>query len=144
MDPLAREIHEQVARYLTGKMNLRRFREWLAPVSIALEEDASGSSVEAIFGIELALSELDAGHRTEPEFRRRLLPLVQNYTFRLGVPAAEPVFSGSGTMVRRLALGRPDLGEAPAPVGASASEPRGLRIGPPNTVRFSGGEVVVR
>ena len=69
-------IAEKVVEFLCGSADLGALREWLAPIVWDIE-DARDEAAEALaYGIELAISEYDHGHRTIDELRKSLASLV--------------------------------------------------------------------
>ncbi len=56
-------------RYLSGELSLRDFNRWFLPASRNVHRSGNAEAERLVGDIGLALSEFQAGHRTETELR---------------------------------------------------------------------------
>lgn len=78
--PSSREVHirEWVADYLSGAASWDAFRRWIFAAVWQTGSDDPGAHRLAA-KVALYVSEYEAGHRTEPDFRDQLRPIVTAY-----------------------------------------------------------------
>jgi hypothetical protein len=99
--PLSHDIRDETAKLLAFEIDLRDFEDWLveATWNVHQDEDAAAAAPLA-YKIELLLSELSGGYRTEEEVRAGLARLLQDDWAEFAVFPSEAkvlVFSGAGT-----------------------------------------------
>jgi hypothetical protein len=99
------DIHQKLIRYLTGKMSLRAFHEWLVPATWDVEEWGSDSLQEMVSGIKHRLAEYSSGHWTKKELRNHLLPFATSFTVLVHnfgeetLASAQPQWRSSSRMI---------------------------------------------
>ncbi|MGH7744721.1 MAG: hypothetical protein ACREQ5_07900, partial [Candidatus Dormibacteria bacterium] len=69
-------IREQIAYYLTGKLSLDQFEDWLVGKSWDMHRDSDGQSQKLASAVELRLAEYSSGHLDEKHLRDELIPYV--------------------------------------------------------------------
>lgn len=99
--PLSDDIWEKAAELLAFEVDLGEFEDWIASETwnVHLDPDADAAAPLA-YKIELLLSELSGGYRSEDEFRASLARLLEDRWAESAVSVSEPsslVFSGAGT-----------------------------------------------
>ncbi len=70
------EIKRELERFLVGLISLDEFSDWLAPITMDIEQSGSPTAVELVNEIQLRLAEFTDGYWTEAELRDLLRPLV--------------------------------------------------------------------
>lgn len=94
------EVRRQLVCYLSKKISLDDFEDWLVPRSWNFHKESSPSLQALIAEIELLLAEFSNGHRTEKELKQALLPLVTNYELDYRMDTRFPaVQTSSGSSV---------------------------------------------
>jgi hypothetical protein len=66
------DLREQIGRYLAVELTIRDFHRWVLPASWNLHQADDSMTKEQAGEIGLCLAEMEAGHRTEDDFRRLL------------------------------------------------------------------------
>lgn len=100
---LSDDIREKVAELLVYTLELPEFEDWIASETWNVHRDPDAEVAAPLaYGIELLLSELSGGYRTEDELRHSLARLLQGRwaSFVVIPPNEGPsplVFSGAGT-----------------------------------------------
>ncbi len=67
-----KELRAWLTRYVSGRVSLRDFQEWLAPRAWILDADEAPEQARLADRIELLLAEWSNGHWTEDELKERL------------------------------------------------------------------------
>jgi hypothetical protein len=63
------EVKNRLTEYLSGKLSLEAFSDWLGEHSWNMHAGSSHSAKRLVGALELLLAEHARGHRTEPELR---------------------------------------------------------------------------
>jgi hypothetical protein len=97
------KVREKLARYLSKKLSLRKFRAWFVPAAWGVDDSAPQSLRSLVYGIKLRLAEHSSGHWTESDLRDKLASLLSSYVVEADTPD-QPVLvrntSGKGRTVR--------------------------------------------
>lgn len=92
------EIREKVAQYLTSRISLDQFEDWLVARSWNMHADSDRQSQKLASEIELRLAEYSSGHLTEQDLRRELVPYVTRYFITYG--SYQPVLSSANDIIK--------------------------------------------
>jgi len=68
----ATEIRSKLSNYLDGKISLRAFRDWFAPVAWLIENSQDSLAIELAYSIEGVLAECTSAHWSEQDLRDEL------------------------------------------------------------------------
>jgi hypothetical protein len=82
-------IRKKLSDYLSGRLSLRKFRDWFVPATWDVEEWASVPTQELVYEIKLRMAEYTSGYWTEDELRATLLPLATSFRVSSFVPIPE-------------------------------------------------------
>jgi hypothetical protein len=99
--PLSLAIREQLANYLSGRLDLRAFNRWFAAAAWTVDGDPDVATRVLAYEIEHRLAEFSNGDWTEVELGRFFQPLVTNYSF-----GGAPQYTSSTSVV----VGTPRMG----------------------------------
>lgn len=69
MNTLWNNIRENLIDYITGKIPLSNFEDWLVPASWNVHQNEDRSTTNLVFAIELKLAEYSNGLWTEDELK---------------------------------------------------------------------------
>ena len=70
------EIKRELERYLARVMSLNEFSDWVAPITMDIEQSGSPAAIELVNEIQLRLAEFTDGYWTENQLRELLRPLA--------------------------------------------------------------------
>jgi hypothetical protein len=99
--PLSDDIRDKAVELLAGEIDLGEFEDWFVGASWDVHRDPDAAAAAPLaYHIELLLSELSGGYRTEDELRTSLALMLQRdwATFTI-LDAATPYSARSKTQV---------------------------------------------
>jgi len=75
--PVSDAIRERLAAYLAGRTSVADFDAWFVPATWELRPEDDPEAHDLANEIFLRLAEYGQGHRTEPDLKALLRPLVE-------------------------------------------------------------------
>jgi siroheme synthase (precorrin-2 oxidase/ferrochelatase) len=79
---LANEIRDQIASYLSNKISLEQFENWIAQHTWNIHRFGDPAVEQRAFQIEAKLAEYSAGHIDEAALRQELAAMLPSHTPR--------------------------------------------------------------
>lgn len=115
-------VRKKLAAYLSGRISLRKFNDWFAPVTWNIEAWAPVGLKKLVHEITLRLAEYSYGHWSKADLNDKLLPLATS----VEIDKAPNHMTSAGASVRVIPFPRATLARE---FEASADGPREVAFG---------------